>query len=104
MDQPGEVTLELELRNRLGALQHQAEFKLQVKSERDKHKETFVSDIDGSVQYSAVTPPLTESPERPGMILTLHGAAVEATNQAFAYEPKDWAYVLAPTKSSPIRI
>jgi pimeloyl-ACP methyl ester carboxylesterase len=70
----------------------------------DKHKQTFISEIDGSVQYYAVTPwqpKLAGSFTPPALFLTLHGAGVEAMGQANAYEHKDWGYVIAPTNRRP---
>ncbi|UCG15575.1 MAG: prolyl oligopeptidase family serine peptidase [Phycisphaerales bacterium] len=69
----------------------------------DRYKQTFVSKIDGSVQYYAVTParPPAEDVARPALFLTLHGAGVEATGQAAAYQSKDWGHVVAPTNRRP---
>ncbi|MBI3097036.1 MAG: prolyl oligopeptidase family serine peptidase [Planctomycetes bacterium] len=63
-------------------------------------RRTFVSRIDGSVQYYAVTPPPVPSPGL-ALILSLHGASVEAFGQAKAYSPKDWAWVVCPTNRRP---
>jgi dienelactone hydrolase len=66
---------------------------------------TFVSEIDGSVQYYAVAPYVGATPApgspKPALVVSLHGAGVEATNQAHAYKPKDWAYIVAPTNRRP---
>jgi poly(3-hydroxybutyrate) depolymerase len=64
-----------------------------------RHRRTFRSDIDGSVQYYAVTPPLPDPArtEPPGLCLTLHGAGVEAEGQAAVYAPKPDLFVVAPT-------
>ncbi len=84
--------------------------KLNVRSPADKHKRTFVSGIDGSVQYYAVTPahPAVSAPNDPNaaepplaLFLSLHGASVEATNQANAYQHKTWGHVVAPTNRRP---
>jgi pimeloyl-ACP methyl ester carboxylesterase len=66
------------------------------------HKRTFRSGIDGSVQYYSLVParPGKDDPT-PGLILTLHGAAVEASGQAACYAPKTWAHVVAPTNRRP---
>jgi dienelactone hydrolase len=73
------------------------------------HSRTFVSGIDGSVQYFGVAP-LTgagagpaDGPagSKPGLVLTLHGAGVEAIGQARAYKPKDWAWIVAATNRRP---
>ncbi len=75
-------------------------FSLARRAQSDKHSRTFISDIDGSVQYYAVTPP-TEGASPESLILTLHGASVEARRQANAYDHKDWAIVVAPTNRRP---
>lgn len=79
------------------------ELHLHIRAASDRHARTFVSGIDGSVQYYAVTP--IEGTARangsPALFLSLHGAAVEATNQAAAYSPKDWGVVVAPTNRRP---
>ena len=63
------------------------------------YKRTFISEIDGSVQYYAVRAPQppTETDRPPALFLSLHGAAVEATNQAASYAAKAWGAVVAPT-------
>lgn len=73
---------------------------LRVREPNAKQSRTFISDIDGSVQYYAVTPP-TGGNQAEGLILTLHGASVEARNQANAYGQKDWAVIVAPTNRRP---
>jgi dienelactone hydrolase len=69
------------------------------------HSRTFLSDIDGSVQLFSVAPwtgaPIEGGSGRPALILSLHGAGVEAINQARAYQPKDWSYVVAATNRRP---
>jgi hypothetical protein len=68
----------------------------------EAHKRTFVSSIDGSVQYYAVRPARPGPGDgRPGLVLSLHGAAVEAMRQAECYEAKTWAHVVAPTNRRP---
>ncbi len=66
---------------------------------------TFVSDIDGSVQYFGVAPLVRGEGQpagvKPALILTLHGAGVEAIGQARAYKPKDWAWIVAATNRRP---
>ena len=63
---------------------------------------TFRSEIDDSVQFYGLVPSSTVPREGdpsggPGLILTLHGAGVDARRQAAAYAPKDFAHVVAPT-------
>ncbi len=68
----------------------------------DTRRETFVSSIDGSVQYYAINPSSTDSPDKPqALFLSLHGASVEARNQAASYYPKTWGHIVAPTNRRP---
>lgn len=80
-------------------------FELDVREPDAKHRRTFVSSIDGSVQYFAVTPQRSaesdDDRDPPAMFLSLHGASVQATNQAYSYSPKDSGFVVAPTNRRP---
>lgn len=104
----GEVPAQLQLWRGTEHL-HTATIAIQVRQPSMMHRRTFISEIDGSVQYFAVQPraaaPSQEevdaSPDAPGLILTLHGASVEAVSQAAAYAPKDWAHIVAPTNRRP---
>jgi pimeloyl-ACP methyl ester carboxylesterase len=80
------------------------EIKLAVAEPQDKHQRTFVSRIDGSVQYYAVTPARPEpagAQDSPGLVLSLHGAGVEARGQAACYQHKSDLHVVAPTNRRP---
>jgi dienelactone hydrolase len=76
---------------------------LRVRKAGQTFKQTFVSRMDGSVQYFAVNPaqPGPESGCRPALVLSLHGASVQAIGQADAYGPKSWATLVAPTNRRP---
>lgn len=76
------------------------EFELKVVLPTENHKETFLSKLDGSVQYYAVNPP-ENLKTNPALVLSLHGAGVEAINQANAYGHKNWCYIVAPTNRRP---
>ena len=65
------------------------------------HKRTFISDIDGSVQYFAVNPARTTGDKPTALFLSVHGAAVEAINQANSYFGKSWGHIVAPTNRRP---
>ena len=73
------------------------------------HARTFVSGIDGSVQYFGVVPMAKgeggenagTAPTKPALVLTLHGAGVEGIGQARAYKPKDWCWIAAATNRRP---
>ena len=110
-------TAKVEIRTRARAGRRAIEtppFPLELKAAAatSHHSRTFVSDIDGSVQYFAVAPLLRDGagassteggtpPTRPALVLTLHGAGVEAIGQARAYKPKDWAWIVAATNRRP---
>lgn len=73
-------------------------FALAVKQSYQLHKRTFVSAVDGSVQYYAVQPPFQSSlATADALVLSVHGAGVEAMGQAAAYGQKSWATIVAPT-------
>ena len=67
------------------------------------HNRTFISAIDGSVQYYSVTPGTIEdeSAAKPALFLSLHGASVKAEGQARSYKAKEWGHVVAPTNRRP---
>jgi len=73
---------------------------LRHKHFREVHDRTFISAVDGSVQYFSVTPGGTDDPGE-GLFLSVHGAGVEARNQARAYKPKSWGDVVAATNRRP---
>jgi pimeloyl-ACP methyl ester carboxylesterase len=61
-----------------------------------------VSSIDGSVQYYGLRPAGNEDPTDPeALVLSVHGAAVEAINQTGSYRSKPWAHIVAPTNRRP---
>ncbi len=100
--EPGEIGLELRLATRGRELDAGA-VQLRAREPSQTRKRTFISNIDGSVQYYAVNPARPEADDAgaPGLILTTHGASVEAIGQADAYAPKRWAHLVAPTNRRP---
>jgi pimeloyl-ACP methyl ester carboxylesterase len=76
------------------------EFNLKNEHFTDTHDRTFISSIDGSVQYLSVTPD-KEQKKGEALFLSVHGAGVEARNQARAYKPKDWGNLVAATNRRP---
>ena len=64
-------------------------------------KHTFISSIDGSVQYYGVAPQKENRVAGQSLFLSVHGAGVEAIGQARAYKPKDWGTLVAPTNRRP---
>jgi pimeloyl-ACP methyl ester carboxylesterase len=68
----------------------------------EARQETFISATDGSVQYYAVMPQAKNAiAAKPALFLSLHGAGVEAINQARSYAPKSWGVHIAPTNRRP---
>ncbi|MFT2008479.1 alpha/beta hydrolase-fold protein [Pontibacter sp. 13R65] len=78
------------------------QIKLTAVAPQEHYSNTFVSDIDGSIQYYGVAP---QSQKTTGgasaLFLSVHGAGVEASGQARAYKPKDWGVVVTPTNRRP---
>jgi len=76
--------------------------RLRIRRPDQSRKVTYLSAIDSSCQYHAVLYPKDYDPARRyALILSLHGAGVEASGQADAYKPKDWAFVVAATNRRP---
>jgi pimeloyl-ACP methyl ester carboxylesterase len=76
---------------------------LEIKEPYQPRKVTFISDIDGSVQYFALNParPAPGFAHAPAIVMSCHGAGVEAIGQARAYESKNWAHIICPTNRRP---
>ena len=91
----------LELLDQKGKLLARDTIELQARSVHKHHKRTFISDIDGSVQYYSVAPSSNPDLEKPALFFSVHGASVEAVNQANAYQQKDWGHLVAPTNRRP---
>jgi poly(3-hydroxybutyrate) depolymerase len=94
-----DTTVELKLL-RGGRILDTATVTIGLKEANQHYKRTFVSSIDGSVQYFGVSPALKPSKAN-ALVLTLHGASVEGIGQAQAYAPKEWATVVAATNRRP---
>lgn len=67
----------------------------------EQYNTSFTSAIDGSLQYYSVTPQSTTPTANSALFLSVHGAGVEAINQARAYKPKDWGTLVAATNRRP---
>lgn len=65
-----------------------------------QYASTFLSNIDGSVQYYAVAPQISPN-DGSALFLSVHGAGVEAIGQARAYQPKEWGTLVAATNRRP---
>ncbi len=84
-----------------GKVVESQDISLNAVAANDKYKSSFVSDIDGSLQYYAVSPQLGGSKENAALFFSVHGAGVEAIGQAQAYTAKDWGTLVAPTNRRP---
>jgi pimeloyl-ACP methyl ester carboxylesterase len=94
------LTATLILQNADGQELHRINIELNQQDITRQHERTFVSNIDGSVQYYSVAPSTSNRPGQ-AFILSTHGASVEARNQTRAYQLKDWAHIVAPTNRRP---
>ncbi|MBL8059690.1 MAG: prolyl oligopeptidase family serine peptidase [Chthonomonas sp.] len=74
-------------------------FKLQVRTGGEPYRRTFMSQMDGSIQYYAINP--SSKPNPRVAVLSLHGASVEAIGQAQAYGQKDFCDIICPTNRRP---
>lgn len=98
-DRGGSLPLQLAL-TRGGKIEDTSHIVLRIVRPADPRKETFISSIDSSVQYYAITPS-SGGPGPAALFLSLHGASVEAINQAASYAPKSWGHIIAPTNRRP---
>jgi hypothetical protein len=75
---------------------------LTVRPSDAHYRKTFRSPIDGSIQYYGVRAPSDfDLDQEYALVMSLHGASVEAINQASSYAPKPWAVIIAPTNRRP---
>jgi dienelactone hydrolase len=95
----GDLKVQLVLKSGTGEVE-KGEIVIRARTPDQTRRETFVSEIDGSVQYYAVVPPRRKAPGG-GLILSVHGASVEAQSQADAYSPKEDSWVVCPTNRRP---
>jgi dienelactone hydrolase len=102
--EPGERELNLQI-IRPGTQQPLASAPVRIRIRDPKSgetfKHTFFSAIDGSLQYYAARSATQAPSNKTGLVLTLHGASVEATGQADAYAPKPDFHIVAPTNRRP---
>ncbi|MHC5011030.1 MAG: prolyl oligopeptidase family serine peptidase [Planctomycetota bacterium] len=82
---------------------HRRTYDTAVRDAGEPYRRTFRSAIDDSTQFFAVRPPTGDAETEGGMglVLTLHGAGVDALNQARAYGPKPDFWIVAPTNRRP---
>lgn len=76
---------------------------LRIKSHDQSRRRTFVSKLDGSVQYYGIRTalPNSEHDPLPAIVLSCHGASVTGIRQSDAYSPKTWLHLVAPTNRRP---
>lgn len=100
VNQLGEAIVDLSLKRAKTTLD-KSQVSLRSIAANTPYKVTFISAIDGSLQYYAVNPSLNG--EKPGdaLFFSVHGAGVEALGQAQAYQAKDWGNLVAPTNRRP---
>jgi dienelactone hydrolase len=99
--QKGEVTTRISLLQQ-GKVLDQQEVMLQAVEAQEHYSITFISNIDGSIQYYGVAPQTQSAANSPSaLFLSVHGAGVEAIGQARAYKPKEWGTLVAPTNRRP---
>lgn len=98
--QRGDVTCEVSVLQN-GKVVDTKTLTLQAVNNKEHYSQTFISGIDGSVQYYGVAPQKGEKTDTSALFLSVHGAGVEAIGQARAYKPKDWGTLVAPTNRRP---
>ncbi|KAA3439781.1 alpha/beta hydrolase-fold protein [Rufibacter hautae] len=98
--QKGEYAAEISLLQNGKALDAQT-IQIPAVEAKDHYSGTFLSEIDGSVQYFGVAPQTQTGKGPSALFLSVHGAGVEAIGQARAYQPKDWGVVVTPTNRRP---
>lgn len=96
----GKVDMQVVLRDSKGKIIDSQKVPIQVRTANEHHERTFISKIDGSVQYYSVAPALGGTSGK-GLVLSVHGASVEARNQARAYKLKNDVTIVAPTNRRP---
>ena len=96
----GKVDCQLSLLEK-GNVMDTATLTVEVVKPSNHYSTTFISEIDGSLQYYAVTPQTDGSKKGSALFLSVHGAGVEAIGQARAYESKDWGTLVAATNRRP---
>jgi poly(3-hydroxybutyrate) depolymerase len=100
-DEKGDLPLTLNV-TKAGKTIASADIVLRVLTRDENQKHTFISRMDGSVQYYSIQPSLTkDANEQQALFLSLHGASVEALNQTGSYSAKSWGHVVAPTNRRP---
>lgn len=79
------------------------QIKFNTKNAQEIHSRTYRSGIDGGVQYLSIVPESEQNKTEgvPALVLSLHGASVEAINQANSYSSKRDMVIACPTNRRP---
>jgi dienelactone hydrolase len=98
----GNLTVGLELLDRSGQVLDRTEIAIRRIAPSEHHARTFISRIDGSVQFFGVAPAIRTSPgDTKGLVLSVHGANVDARSQAGCYSLKEQVDLVAATNRRP---
>lgn len=99
----GTIEGTLKLQEQTSKYSHNIPLKLDAVNTDQARKVTFISGIDGSVQYFALrtATPLSPYSPPPAIVLSCHGAGVQAIGQSRAYSTKSWFHLVAPTNRRP---
>ncbi|GHV65821.1 hypothetical protein FACS1894199_07580 [Bacteroidia bacterium] len=98
----GAVTATVELLDASGKILDKIEIPVRKATASGHHTRTFVSKIEGSVQFYSIAPARRKTPgETKGLTLSVHGAGVDAHGQAACYQQKDDVDVVAATNRRP---
>lgn len=100
VQQKGDVSCEISLLQN-GKVIDKKDILLQAVLPNEHYSNTFISGIDGSIQYFGVAPQKGGQSDTAALFLSVHGAGVEAIGQARAYKPKEWGTLVAPTNRRP---
>jgi len=101
--EPGSLVLPVSLSGGAGLPAILFDLDLAVRAVGEARRHTFRSGIDGSLQEFTLLPPAPNPSFQgeQGLVLSLHGAGVDAFNQARSYAPKPDFWILAPTNRRP---
>lgn len=81
---------------------YEREFILKSVDGNPSYRQTRLSNVDHSVQFLGVRAPTEfDADKQYSLLLSLHGAGVNAKGQTGSYGAKDWIYHVAPTNRRP---
>jgi pimeloyl-ACP methyl ester carboxylesterase len=98
----GELTVKIALKDKSGKTIDETEITVKKALVSNYHTRTLVSRADGSVQFYSIAPAKRKTPgETKGLVLTVHGANVDAHVQAACYAQKEDVDIVAATNRRP---